>query len=128
MEDIQRKTEKILGSKNYKNYRDRELRGESPNRKGTNGSKTATRLQSRSSLIPPTSQPQSTLPGSSSGGGGTSNGLYSTQSFQNAHSYSKYRANYQPSTVCVHKTRNMKIHLSFCVFIFESHCVYRYIH
>ena len=97
MEEIQRKTEKMLGSKNYKYRNDKELHGESPQRKvSTTTSKPGTRLQSRSSLIPQQPSPlhqQQMQP---------NNGvLYSSNSFQNANSYSKYRANYQPSSVSV---------------------------
>jgi hypothetical protein len=90
MEDIQRKTEKILGSKNYKNNRDKELRGESPVRKVTMTSKTTTRMHSRSSLGPTQQQAVNTA-------------MYKLDhlQFQNANSYSKYRTSYQPSPVCL---------------------------
>jgi hypothetical protein len=54
MEEIQRKTEKILGSKNYKNNNyNKEVRGESPTRKPIQNpqfNKTS-RLQSRNSTF-----------------------------------------------------------------------------
>ena len=54
MEEIQRKTEKILGSKNYKNNNyNKEVRGESPSRKPIQNpqiNKTS-RLQSRNSTF-----------------------------------------------------------------------------
>ena len=70
MEEIQRKSEKILGSKNYKMNK-QEVRGESPNRKPLNPpSNKTTRLQSRNS---------------------TFNMTTTTPSTQNSSSQSKYR-------------------------------------